>query len=273
MILAIDIGGTKTLVAPCDNNGNPVSEHKFATPKSYTAFKKELAAVIATITTDFTLLVVAAPGKIDRKTGSVIRFGNLPWVNTPLKEDLQKLTGKTVLIDNDANLAGLSEANRIQPIPHKALYITISTGIGTGIIKDGYIDPDFADSEGGAMLFEHDDKLLRWEEIESGKAIVAQYGKRASDLNNTEAWDKIAKWFAIGIVNLSAVIDPDVVIIGGGVGSHFLKYKKPLQKYLNNLTPKLVDVPHVVGAQAAEEAVIYGCAVLAKQYYATKNNR
>ena len=272
MILAIDIGGTKTLVAPCDNNGKPVSEYKFPTPQSYDKFKKELSAVIATITTDYSLLVVAAPGKINRKDGSVIRFGNLPWQNVPLKEDLHKITGKTVLIDNDANLAGLSEANRIKPLPHIALYITISTGIGTGIIKDGVIDPDFADSEGGAMLFEHDGQLLRWEQIESGKAIVAQYGKRASDLNSKAAWNDIARWFAIGIVNLATVLEPDVVIIGGGVGTHFNKYQSYLNKHIATITPKLVDVPKVVAAQAPEEAVIYGCAELAKQYYAAGNN-
>ena len=236
MILAIDIGGTKTLVAPCDNNGKPVSEHKFATPQSYDQFKKELTAVIATITTDYSLLVVAAPGKINRKDGSVIRFGNLPWQNVPLKQDLHKITGKTVLIDNDANLAGL------------------------------------ADSEGGTMLFEHDGQLLRWEQIESGKAIVAQYGKRASDLNSKAAWDDIARWFAIGIVNLASVLEPDVVIIGGGVGTHFNKYQSYLNKHIAKITPKLVDVPKVVAAQAPEEAVIYGCAELAKQYYAAGNN-
>ena len=71
---------------------------------------------------------------------------------------------------------------------------------------------------------------------------------------------------AIGIVDLATVLEPDVVIIGGGVGTHFAKYGEFLHEYIKELTPKLVDPPKVVAAQAAEEAVIYGCAVLARQH-------
>jgi predicted NBD/HSP70 family sugar kinase len=266
MILAIDIGGTKTLIAPCDNNGNPVSEVKFETPQKYEDFKKELAANVATITTEYNLVVAAVPGKLDRQKGTAITFGNLPWKNVPIQADIAKITNKKVLIENDANLAGLSEANRISPLPHRALYVTFSTGIGTGIVTNGVLDPEFLDSEGGNMLFEHNGKLEPWEKFASGKAIVAKYGKRASDLDDPEAWKDIAKWFAIGIIDLSSVLEPDVVIIGGGVGTHFKKYGHFLKEYIHTLTPKIVSPPKVIPAAAAEEAVIFGCAVLAKQH-------
>ena len=152
MILAIDIGGTKTLVAPCDNNGNPIEELRFPTPQKYTDFKAELAKNVDSLTSDFTVVVAAVPGKLDRKNGVAVAFGNLPWKNVPIQSDIAKITGKKVFIENDANLAGLSEANRIKPLPHRALYITFSTGIGTGIITDGKLDPDFLDSATQAIL-------------------------------------------------------------------------------------------------------------------------
>ncbi len=266
MILAIDIGGTKTLVAPCDDAGNPLEELRFPTPQKYPDFKKQLADTVATLTSDFTVVVAAVPGKLDRKNGVAVAFGNLPWKNVPIQSDIAKITGKKVFIENDANLAGLSEANRITPLPHRALYITFSTGIGTGIITDGKLDPDFLDSEGGNMLFEHNGKLEPWEKFASGKAIVAKYGKRASGLEDPSAWKEIARWFAIGIVDLTSVLEPDIIIIGGGVGTHYKKYEMYLKKYITDLTPALVNTPKIVPAQAAEEAVIFGCAVLAKQY-------
>lgn len=266
MILAIDIGGTKTLIAPCDEAGNPIAEIKFETPQKYEDFKKQLAANVATITTEYTLVVAAVPGKLDRSKGVALTFGNLPWKNVPIQADIAKITNKKVLIENDANLAGLSEANRISPLPHRVLYVTFSTGIGTGIITDGVLDPDFLDSEGGNMLFEHNGKLEPWEKFASGKAIVAKYGKRASELDDPKAWKEIARWFAIGIIDLASVLEPDVVVIGGGVGTHFKKYSHFLKEDIRILTPKMVSLPKIIPAVAAEEAVIFGCAVLAKQH-------
>ena len=184
----------------------------------------------------------------------------------PLRADIAKISGTTVLLENDANLAGLSEAHNIKPLPHRALYITFSTGIGTGLVTNGYLDPDFLDSEGGNMLFEHEGKLEVWEKFASGKAIVAKYGKRASELDDPKAWNEIAKWFALGIVDLTAVLEPDIIIIGGGVGTHFAKFKNFLHKHINDLTPAVVDKPPIVPAKAAEQAVVYGCIILATQH-------
>lgn len=267
MIIAIDIGGTKTLVALCKKDGTVVEQMRFETPKLYKDFLKEVKTAFTAVAKHKpTITAVAAPGKVDHKTGSVISFGNLAWKNVPLAKDIGAITGTTVLIDNDANLAGLSEAHRIEPLPHRVLYITISTGIGTGLVTDGYLDPDFLDSEGGSMLFEHEGKLEPWEKFASGKAIVAKYGMRASDINDPKIWKEISRWFAIGIVDLTAVLEPDVIVIGGGVGTHFKKYSKFLKEYINELTPKMVDKPNIVAAQQPEEAVIFGCIILANQY-------
>jgi predicted NBD/HSP70 family sugar kinase len=266
MILAIDIGGTKTLLAVFDKTKKPLLEQKFETPTNYNDFKKQLEQNIKGLKQTFSVIVVAAPGKIDRTNGVGLLFGNLPWKNVPLRSDIQKTQPNCkVFIENDANLAGLSESLRIKPQPHKALYITISTGIGTGIVTDGTLDPDFLDSEGGSMLFEHNGKLQQWEKFASGKAIVAKYGKRASDIDDSKIWKQIAKDFAVGIVDLSAVLDPDVIIIGGGVGTHFNKYGVFLKEYIKQLTPPVATVPKIVPAQAAEEAVIYGCVEYAIQ--------
>jgi predicted NBD/HSP70 family sugar kinase len=265
MILAIDIGGTKTLVVLCDNNGNIKQKIKFETPKSYGDFIKELTAAVVAIPTTYKHTVVAIPGKLDRKKGVVIMLGNLPWKNKPIRHDIQQITGTKVTIENDANMAALYATHNIKPLPHKSLYITISTGIGTGFVVDGVLDPDFLDSEGGHMLLEKDGKLITWEHIASGKSIVAKYGLKASEINDPKIWDEISKDFAIGIVNLSAVFDPDTVIIGGGVGTHFNKYKKFLNHHIKEYLPDIIDMPKVLPANNAEEAVILGCAILAKQ--------
>ena len=266
MILAIDIGGTKTLVSLADENRKVLQSEKFPTPKNYKQFISELSKVVANFSTKYSLVVVAAPGKIDRNAGKGIIFGNLAWKNVPLAKDISVVTKSTVLVENDANLAGLGEAHNLRPVPHKILYITISTGIGVGIITDGVIDPDFADSEAGKMLFVYEGKLAEWESFASGRAIVARYGKMAAEINDAKTWDDITKNFAIGIVDLLTILNPDIVIIGGSVGSHFKKYGHLLEKNVSKMASKMVDVPPIVQAKYPEEAVIHGCLELARNY-------
>lgn len=265
MILAIDIGGTKTLVSLADENRKIKQSQKFATPKNYKQFIIELSKVVANFSTQYSVVVVAAPGRIDRNNGNGLIFGNLPWQKIPLAKDISVVTKSTVLVENDANLAGLGEAHNLKPLPHKVLYITFSTGIGIGIITDGKIDPDFADSEGGKMLFEHEGKLVQWESFASGRAIVEKYGKLAAEINDPKIWAEISKSFAVGIVDLMTILGPDIIIIGGSVGTHFHKYQKQLRASVDKMTSKMVDIPQIIPARDPEEAVIHGCLELARQ--------
>ncbi len=266
MYLAIDIGGTKTLVASFTNSGKLHEQIRFATPKKYPDFLAQLQKTIKELSVDiFQVAAVAAPGLIDRKKGIVIAFGNLPWKNVTLKKDIKKLVHCPVVLENDAKLAGLSEALHIRKKYNKVLYITISTGISAGLVVDGKIDPELADSEAGHMKVQYNDRLQIWEDIASGQAIKKRYGKIAADINNKKTWKEITHRFAIGINGLIAIIQPEVIVIGGGVGSHFHKFgkllKEELQKYATPLTP----VPPIIGAKHPEHAVIYGCYQLAKE--------
>lgn len=238
---------------------------KFPTPKNYDDFLSELSVNIARITTKpWKLAAVAAPGKINHKDGVVEAFGNLKWVNTPLVKAVNSITNCDVLIENDAKLAGLSEARLLKPLPHKVLYITVSTGIGSAIIIDGDLDADLSDAEVGWMLHEREGKMVTWESFASGKAIVKRFNKPASDITDPHVWKLISHDIALGLIDVSAIIQPNLIIIGGGVGSHFKKFKKPLTDELKKYESALVKAPKIVGAKNAEQAVIYGCYQLMK---------
>jgi predicted NBD/HSP70 family sugar kinase len=268
MYAAVDVGGTKTLVAVFAENGEIKEQLKFATPKDYTDFVKELAANVDNLSTkDFRGAAVAVPGRIHRRTGVGIAFGNLPWINVPIQDDAEKVLGCPVVIENDAKLAALSEALLIKDTYHKILYITISTGIGAGMIIDGKISPYFRDMEVGHVLLEHGDRLVRWEDFASGSAIVEKFGKRASEITDTQDWYVIARNIAIGLIDLIATLTPEVIVIGGGVGTHFDKYKDRLIEQLKIYENPMVTIPPIIKAQRAEEAVVYGCYEHAKDHF------
>jgi predicted NBD/HSP70 family sugar kinase len=266
--LAIDIGGTKTLLAVFEPGGKVVLEHKIPTPSEYNqlmaaiggVLKKELAGY------SFSHACCAVPGWVDFTKGVAVGFGNLPWENVPVLDDIRALLpGVKVLLHNDAKLAGLSEARILHEMYRKVLYLTISTGIGGGIIIDGIIDPDFANFEPGQMQFEHDGKTMEWEDFASGRALKAKTGKLASELEDDKAWQDFSELIALGLEELLATIQPEAVIFGGGVGAHFEKFKDFLEEDLNAIKNPLVPIPPLVKAHRPEEAVIYGCYEYIKQ--------
>jgi glucokinase len=260
--LAVDIGGTKVLLAVFASDGQPVTEHKIPTPKDYPELISAIASALKNELGGFSFshACVAVPGWIDFENGIARNFGNLPWENVAIREDFERLVpGIKVLLHNDAKLAGLSEARFISDQYRKVLYLTVSTGIGGGIIIDNKIAPDFENFEPGQMKLEHEGQLTDWEDFASGRALVAKYGKRASELQDPVSWKEFAGLISLGLEVLLATVQPQVVVIGGGVGTHFEKFKDFLEEDLNASRNPLVPIPPLIKAHRPEEAVIYGC--------------
>ena len=267
MILAIDVGGTKVLVATFDNNGNITKSQKFKTPIMYPDFIDELKQNVREVTNGEQpeACSIAMPGKIDRKQNMVIAFGNLPWENVYVARDLADTITCPIYLENDANLAGLAEATSLLDLYRKTVYITVSTGIGGVMVIDGKMDPSTLDAEIGHTLHEHGGKLQRWENFASGKAIVAHTGKMASEIVDQKDWYVVARNIAIGMINVIATYTPECIVIGGGVGSHLEKFHEKLHEELEIYKDDMITLPQIQKAQHPEEAVVYGGYLLAKQ--------
>lgn len=260
--MGIDIGATKTLFAVFDESGQVLLEHKIKTPQEYDQFMAEIDSALAKELSQFkfSYCCCAVPGWIDFKSDIVVAFGVLPWSNVPIRKDLAELMpNTTVLVHNDAKLAGLSEAKLLGTQYKKVMYLTISTGIGGGVIINGIIDPIFENFEPGQMLFEYEGQSKQWEDIASGRILKERYGKLASEIEDENIWKNFAQLVALGLEELLATIQPDAVVFGGGVGSHFEKFKDFLEEDLNSINNPLVPIPPLVKAHRPEEAVIYGC--------------
>ncbi len=266
--LAIDVGGSKTLFAVFEPSGKIVFEHKIETPQDYQQLLSKVGQALQSDLSQykFSLACCAVPGWIDFKDGIAVSFGNLPWQSVHIKKDLEELLPTVkVLIHNDAKLAGLSEAILVQKKYRKVLYLTISTGIGGGVIIDGIIDPDFANFEPGQMVFEYGGKKQKWETFASGKALHQRYGQLASEISDPAVWQDYAKTLVLGFEELLATTQPQVVIVGGGVGAHFEKFEDYLEAGLKQIDNPMVPTPPLLKAQRPEEAVIYGCYEYIKQ--------
>jgi predicted NBD/HSP70 family sugar kinase len=266
MYAGIDVGGTKTLIASLDEQGVITAQVKFPTPLEYSEFLKELRATISGLRAkDFQAAGIGIPATVlDRKNGVGVAFGNLPWKNVPVQADVEDILGCPTVVENDAKLAGLSEAILAKKDYNKVLYVTVSTGIGIALIVDQTIDTSIGDSGGKGILLEHNGKLTPWEDFASGKAIYEHYGKPAREITDGRSWHNIAQRIAQGLIELIALTEPELIVIGGSIGTYYDNYKDPLNAALKEYEVPLIKIPKIIGAQRAETAVVYGCYDLAR---------
>ena len=144
-------------------------------------------------------------------------------------------------------------------MPLSSLYVTVSTGIGTGITTNGTIDSNFRLSEGGHMVVEYEGNLQMWETFASGKAIHEKFGLYAHDIEDPKIWDDIAERISRGLLIAIPFLQMDMIILGGSIGTYFKKYDKKLIQILKANLEDGTILPKIVQAKHPEQAVIYGC--------------
>ncbi|MFZ1302051.1 MAG: ROK family protein [Candidatus Microsaccharimonas sp.] len=270
MIVAVDTGGTKTLIAGYTEAGKITTEYKFPTPAKTSEYIEQLKYHLNILFGERQVdaIVIGIPGTV--KDGVAVWCNNLKWKNFDVAGALKGILGGAPLyVDNDANLAGLAEARHLKKTPEFALYVTVSTGIGSGIITEGKIDPALRLSEAGRSLVEYDGIVREWESFASGKAIFNTYGKYARDIKSKRTWHQIADRISRGFLALIPTLQPDCIIIGGSIGTYFDQYGDDLRAILREKLPDHITLPKIIQASHPEQAVIYGCYYYALDLIAT----
>lgn len=272
MLIAIDTGGTKTLIASFEKDGTRGKTVRFETPPNVEDYTTLLRATLEETFAGEPVeaICLALPGLIKDKTA--LWFGNLAWKNFDAGSALQGvLGGAPLIVENDANLAGLAETRMLDPMPTSSLYVTISTGIGAGLTTHGHIDRTLGRIEVGHSVLEYEGAFQKWESFASGKAIYNTYGAFARDITSEDSWREIADRMSRGFVVLIPIIQPDTIIIGGSIGTYFSRYSEMLTHFIQERLPEYLPCPPIVQARNPEEAVVYGCYYHALDFLATQN--
>ena len=96
------------------------------------------------------------------------------------------------------------------------------------------------------------------------------YKKFARDIKSKRTWRQIADRISRGLLAVVPILQPEVIIIGGSIGTYFSKYGVTLREILAEHLPPHIPCPKIVKAQHPEEAVIYGCYYYGKDYLTSK---
>ena len=254
--IGIDIGGTKVAALRVAEDGDVLDRRERPTPADDVAATvetvSELAAELAAAGGE--AIGVGAAGMVDFAAG-VLRYApNLAWREIPLRDLLSERTGLPCVVDNDANVAAWGEYRFGAARGYRhVLAVTVGTGIGGGIVADGELlrgAHGFA-AEIGHIIVEPDGPPCGcgnrgcWEQVASGRALgrlaraeverepagriaALAGGAQASGRHVSEAaregdpaaaaiFATVGRRLGEGIAGLVNILDPEVVIVGGGV--------------------------------------------------------
>lgn len=250
---------------------------------------------------------VGTPGSVDPKNGIVHSSCNLHFQNTPLADRLRLLLGKPVYVENDANCAALAEATvgAGRGKRHVAM-LTLGTGVGGGIVIDGALYGGFNNFGGefGHMIVEYGGELcpcgqrgcleayasanaLKRDAERAAKehpdSLLARIGREKGKFSGktpflaAEKGDAVAKeiveryirYLAVGILNVVQILQPEIVVIGGGVSHEGDGLFVPLRKQVNEMAYS-DSVPEekrtqISTAALGNDAGIIGAALLGKE--------
>jgi len=242
--IGVDIGGTN-IRAGLISNGRIINSVTVSTQKkkSKELFNCVVSCIRKVWDDNIEYIGIGCPGPLDYKLGKVLKTPNLPFHNYDLKNRLEIEFRKTVFLDNDANCFSYAQFTKYEV---SSLFgITLGTGVGSGFVLDGaiYHGRLFA-SEIGKIPFE--EGIL--EDYLSESALVSVSLKNGIKVKSThelfllcmDGSKKAIKVFegygrnlgkAISIIH--AVLDPEVVVIGGGISNAWRFFSKSMEKELS----------------------------------------
>ena len=314
-VLAVDIGGTKIITALISNKGQVMAKeyHLTLADEGPPAVINRILVAIGRLLnvknmglSQLDSISIAAAGAINFNKGVITVSPNLPgWYDVPLKDMVKEKYQVNTFLINDANAAALAEHRfGVGKGTKNLVYLTVSTGIGSGIITDGELYMGTSGSAGEIGHMTIDVNGVRnecgnvgcWETLASGTAVAKEAVERIrrgeesylteiveGKLENITAEQvstaaqngdslaleiimQAATYLGVGLVNLVNIFNPEIVVIGGGMSRMGELLFDPARKVVGERAfPVSAEVVRIVPAQLGNNAEVIGAAIFARQ--------
>ncbi|MDY6866948.1 MAG: ROK family protein, partial [Chloroflexota bacterium] len=301
--LAIDVGGTQMRVAafPIDQT-DPIRQKRMKTYADGETSLQRLIQLIQSIKDDDEIIDaigIAAPGPLDPKTGIILAAPNLPeWNGVSITDLVHDEIGAPAYLGNDANLAAVGEWRYgAGQGHHHLIYLTISTGIGGGVICDDHLLLGWhgLGAELGHTIILPDGPMCgcgqrgHVEAISSGTGIakyvaeqladgrksilngkpdakaISQAAKQGDELAK-ETFERAGYYLGLALSNFLAIFNPSIIIFGGGVSQAGDLLFEPMNKAMQETVLSEHYLEDLIITQAAlgDNAGLYGALALAR---------
>jgi glucokinase len=248
LTLGVDIGGSKLLGAVVDQNGNILATNRRATPaRDPGLLLEQIILVIRELTAEHEVEAIGlgAAGWIDEKRSTVLFAPNLAWRNEPLRDEIARHVRVPVVVENDANVAAWAEFQfgAAADADDSMVMFTVGTGLGGAIVLGGELlrgAHGIAGELGHVLAVPNGlpcgcGKRGCIEQYASGSALVRSarlaangdpqaitgrmvtQAAKAGDPVSCAAFGETGYWLGVALADLVQVLDPQVMVVGGGV--------------------------------------------------------
>ena len=310
--IGVDLGGTNIAAGIVDKNGEIICKKSVRTnlPKPEAELENDIFLLCKSlceendydINKDIICVGIGTPGSVDGKRGIVWSNVNFGYENWKIKENLEKLFGLSVYVENDANAAIIAEvmAGNAKGC-NNALIVTLGTGVGGGAFLNGeiYAGSNYAGLEVGHIVIEKDGRLCNcgrkgcferyaaasaltrdtqaamkehpesalWKicpDIEKVNAKTAFDGQKQGDKVATDVVNTYIEYLACGLVKLINIFQPEVVCLGGGVSNERQYLLDLLQPHIDreDFARNARERTKIVIAKFRNDAGIIGAAMV-----------
>lgn len=292
--IGIDIGGTKVAFGFVDEQGTVIAKSSLKTDLSVAPDEMitRIAEAVKQLAQENELSLdtmkgigVGAPGPLDTRNGRLTCPPNLKsWWGFPVVEALQAQLPLPVKMENDATAATLAEKwlGAAKDSEH-FIFITISTGIGAGIYMHGKLLTGSTGNAGDAGFMIVDPEGTPWELVASGTAVARQATEllgrevtskeafdmaKAGDPQMSQLVNQVFNYIGMGCVSLINILDPNKIVIGGGVSQVGEPLFTAVRDYVskNALNPSGRQTA-IVPADLNQDAGLIGAAALVQVEY------
>lgn len=291
----IDLGGTKCECVVLEGD-EVLLRHRIPTERAggYDHMIGQIAKLVAECADKIgqrpTLIGMGTPGVRDPQTGLMKNCNTTELNGKPFKEDLERRLGVPVLIANDANCFALAETHlgavrQHHPDAKVVFGIIMGTGVGSGIVINGRIlnghhgiagewghnvlSPDgpecYCGKRGCVETFISGPALEAWYEAKAKRhlSLAKIVAATAHDHVAKLTIDRLHLLFGQALANVVNILDPDVIVIGGGVGNVQSLYSVGRETILPFLFNPRFATP-IIAPALGDSAGVFGAALLAR---------
>ena len=286
--IGIDLGGTKTEGVLVDEQFQVIERKRVPTNQnngyeSILNIIKDLISDLKEKNNEKTSIGVCTPGALSKESGLIKNSNTQCLIGKDLKNDLEKILEQEISIENDANCFALAEARLGAAKNHDTVFgVIMGTGVGGGLVIDGKIHTgrtNIAGEWGHHCIKPNGNECYcgrkgcvetyisgpalekKWNQLTNQNASVPNIIKNSQE-NAYKTWkNEFLENFGLSLANVIDIIDPDAIVLGGGLSNIPFLYDEGKDLVYQNVFSDMIDTP-ILQNQLGDSAGVFGACIL-----------
>ena len=284
--IGVDLGGTKTEIIVLDENLNVMERKRVSTPQNnYDEIINTITTLVSDVSqsiSDFSL-GVCCPGAISKQTGVIKNSNTQCLIGKSLKEDLENKLEKNIFIENDANCFTLAESKLGAGIGFDLIFgVIMGTGVGGGIVIDNTLHSgrtNIAGEWGHHTLHQNGNSCYcgkngcvetyisgpslekRWNQLTGLTQTMPEIIENFDNSIGKQWKNEFLENFGHGLANVIDILDPDAIILGGGLSNIDFLYHEGKESIYSKVFSDMIETP-ILKNNLGDSSGVFGAALL-----------